>query len=302
MSELVYRAPQPVSDREAMDAIAQDDVEALQLLPINLGFHHENWRFIQDICVRLSSHRDPWVRSNSLLGLSYAARFRGKIEKNVVKPVLLRALQDSDPRVASTARDAIDDINRLMHWRIGGASRQKMLEARYEIKRKAPNQRSGDHHPDFMTLWESCRPHFEPEGALRDIYVHGTTKADWQRCYELMLTYQPEYSVDGQPMPLPPSADEVLAIRSTARPLLHFLAGKAAVACHFFADDEIEMDVDPRDIIGSPANFEGLLTFLQMLGDTLGKTVLLSYENDAQNPFLTYEPDGKLFRHHDSVA
>jgi hypothetical protein len=136
MPERVYRAPVAVADREAMDAISRDDVERLRTLPIDLGFNHESWRFIQDVCVRLSEHRDPWVRSNSLLGLSYAARFLGKVEKNIVKPVLLRALKDADPRVAAVAQDAIEDINTLMSWRIGGAKRQKKLEARYENKKK----------------------------------------------------------------------------------------------------------------------------------------------------------------------
>lgn len=126
-----------------MDAIASNDVERLRTLPIDLGFNHENWRFIQDVCVRLSEHPDPWVRSNSLLGLSYAARFRGRVEKNIVKPILLRALEDEDRRVAEVAQDVIDDINRLMKWKIGGAKTRKQLEARYE-KKKANKQRDAN--------------------------------------------------------------------------------------------------------------------------------------------------------------
>lgn len=133
--KLIYRKPEPITDRQVMDAISEDDPEVVRLIPIRLGFNHENWRFIQDVCVRLSEHRDPQVRSNSLLGLSYAARFRGRVEKNVVKPVLLRGLKDPDAVVADTAQDAIEDINRLMGWRIGGAQRQKQVEARYEKKR-----------------------------------------------------------------------------------------------------------------------------------------------------------------------
>ena len=136
MPKLTYRAPQVVSDREAMDAIARDDVEQLRTLPIDLGFNHENWRFIQDVSVRLSDHRDPWVRANSLLGLSYAARFRGQVEKNVVKPVLLRALEDSDLHVAAVAQETIDEINQLMNWRLGTAKKQKQIEERYEQKKK----------------------------------------------------------------------------------------------------------------------------------------------------------------------
>jgi len=134
MHKLVYRAPKAVSDREAMDAIARDDVERLVTLPIDLGFHHENWRFIQDVCVRLSDHGDWRIRSNALLGLTYAARFRGRVEKSIVKPVLLRALRDPNPDVSSRAQAAIQDLNHLMGWRIGGAKRQKEIETRYERK------------------------------------------------------------------------------------------------------------------------------------------------------------------------
>lgn len=132
----VYRAPVPVSDREAMDAIAKDDIGTLITLPIDLGFNHENWRFVQDICVRLSSHKNWRIRANSLLGLLYLARFRHQLEKNVVKPVLLRGLKDPHPDVVYNAQDAIKGINRFMSWRIGGAQRQKELEARYEEKKK----------------------------------------------------------------------------------------------------------------------------------------------------------------------
>jgi hypothetical protein len=136
MFKATYRAPEPVSDREAMDAIAQDDIPRLRTLPIDLGFHHENWHFIQEICVRLSEHLDTWVRRNSLLGLLYAARFRGQVEKNIVKPVLLRALKDSDPDVVATAQDVIEEMNFVMKWRIGGAKRQKKIEARFEQRKK----------------------------------------------------------------------------------------------------------------------------------------------------------------------
>jgi hypothetical protein len=41
--------------------------------------------------VKLSEHEDSRVRANALFGIEYAARFRGRVEKTVVKPVLLRA-------------------------------------------------------------------------------------------------------------------------------------------------------------------------------------------------------------------
>lgn len=142
MSERVYQAPEPITDAEVVAAIKADELETVRRIPISLGFYHENWEFIQDICVQLSGHRDSWVRANSLLGLSYAARFHGRVEKRVVKPILLRGLRDADPHVAATAQDALDDINFLMKWRIGGAKKQKAIEVRFEKKKAKAAQPS----------------------------------------------------------------------------------------------------------------------------------------------------------------
>jgi hypothetical protein len=136
MEKLVYRAPVPVLDAEAMDAIARDDVERLKTLPIDVAFHHENWRFIQDLCVRLSDHKDPIVRGNALEGFELVAQFHRRLEKNVVKPVLLRGQKDEDAFVAAKARDAIASINHRMKWRIGGAKRQKEIEAKFDRNRR----------------------------------------------------------------------------------------------------------------------------------------------------------------------
>lgn len=146
--ERIYEAPKATTEREVLDAIARDDVERLLMIPIELGFHHENWRFIQDIGVRLSGHADPRVRANALFGIEYAARFRGRLEKNVVKPVLLRALRDNDPQVSERARETIEAVNHLMGWNIAGATRQKALERRFEQRRKSQSEQGGPSDSD----------------------------------------------------------------------------------------------------------------------------------------------------------
>lgn len=83
------------------------------------------------------------MRSNPLLGLTYAAHFRGKVEKNIVKPVLLSALKDADSRVAGVAQEAIDDLNHLIKWNIGGAKRQKAAEQRSPQRKAAGRQSKG---------------------------------------------------------------------------------------------------------------------------------------------------------------
>jgi hypothetical protein len=134
MPERIYEEPSDITEKEVLRAIEEDDIERLTMICIDLGFNHENWRFIQDISVRLTEHPNANVRGNAFFGLEYAARFRGKVEKNIVKPVLLRGIKDEDPEVAGKAQDAINNINHLMGWNIGGAKRQKEIERIFSDK------------------------------------------------------------------------------------------------------------------------------------------------------------------------
>jgi hypothetical protein len=150
-----------------------------------------------------------------------------------------------------------------------------------------------------MIRWETCRRDFEPDGALRDIYVHGTSIEHWRTFYGMLrATDGLEYSVDGKPRDLPASADDAFAARSTSNPMLRFRVGTATVVCHFFTVDEIEMDIDPREVT-SQAALDELLGFLRRVGDTVGRTVILTYENDEQRPFITYEPGRREFEYHE---
>ena len=141
MSKLKYRDvhTNEFSDSEIWEAIKNDDREALILIPIKLGFCHDNWRFTQEVSVRLSEHPDETIRGNSMRGFAYTAMNHGKLEKNIVKPVLLRALKDSSDWVKGCAQDAIDDVNNYMGWRIGTAKENKEREKRFYERRKNDN-------------------------------------------------------------------------------------------------------------------------------------------------------------------
>ena len=153
-----------------------------------------------------------------------------------------------------------------------------------------------------MLRWDTCRREFEPDGGLRNIYVHGTTIEHWQTLFDaLRATYALEYSVDGTARPLSAVVDEAFTTRDTASPSLLFRVGGIVVACHFFTTDEIEFDISPREVT-SQAALDGLLGFLRLVGDTLGRAVIMSYESDEQHPFITYEPSRREFQYHEVAA
>lgn len=150
-----------------------------------------------------------------------------------------------------------------------------------------------------MICWDKCRRDFEPDGALRDIYVNGTSIEHWRTLFDVLRsTYELKYSVDGTMQPLPGSVDEVLTTRAIANPELLFRVGDIVVACHFFTTTEIEFDISPCEVT-SQAALDALLGFLRLVGDSLGRTVIMSYENDEQHPFLCYEPSRKEFQYRD---
>ncbi|WP_226661178.1 hypothetical protein [Microbulbifer aggregans] len=141
MSKLIYQDihTNEFSDSEIWEAIRSNDVESLTLIPLKLAFCHDNWRFVQDIGVQLSDHDNENVRGNAVRSFAYTAMNHGRVEKRVVKPVLLRALKDNSDWVKACAQETIDDVNRFMGWRIGTAKETKAKEKRYAARRGQGN-------------------------------------------------------------------------------------------------------------------------------------------------------------------
>jgi hypothetical protein len=141
-----------------------------------------------------------------------------------------------------------------------------------------------------MIGWETCRHFFEQDGGLRDIYVCDTTIEDWRTTFELLRRdYDLEFLVDSSPRELPATVDEAFAIREEASPSLRWRIGEIVVLCHFFTTEEIEFDIDSREVTSQEA-LDQVFDFMKRVGDTLGKPVILNYENDRQPPLISYEP------------
>ena len=62
-------------------------------------------------------HSNPAIRANAALGLSYIARNHGKLNKRIVKLYLLKELRENK-EFNWRIRDAIEDINLFMGWKL----------------------------------------------------------------------------------------------------------------------------------------------------------------------------------------
>ena len=117
--------------------------------------------------------------------------------------------------------------------------------------------------------WARQKEDMAEDGSLRDIYVLGTTAEDWKRVVTFLKAAPYRAKLE----------DETLMI---------FHVGDVEICCHFFVEDQVELDFWPNDV-GEP-ELKLLLEFMADLGDLVGKRVIMTPESDPQNPIFEYEP------------
>ncbi|HTO68974.1 MAG TPA: hypothetical protein VMR31_03865 [Myxococcota bacterium] len=137
---------------------------------------------------------------------------------------------------------------------------------------------------------DHCRAYFEPDGSLRDIYVFSTTIQDWQAVLDEVRRagFRLKFEVDGVPAPVP--IDVASTFDRSATRMLSIDVDGIVVNAHFFTQDEIELDIEPREV-DSAKRFKSLRRFLALVGRSTKKPVVLTEESLPEEPLLRYEPD-----------
>ncbi|TNC10550.1 hypothetical protein FF100_23110 [Methylobacterium terricola] len=139
--------------------------------------------------------------------------------------------------------------------------------------------------------WSRIAAAFNYHGALLDIYVLETSHQDWARVWDL-LRAKPErltFEIDGQAKPPPAEVAEVFNFYPARSVLVSYRLGKQRLNCHFFTEEEIEFDLDPRDV-DSLLEADRLVGFLNALGRATMKEVLLTVENSPDEVIARYDP------------
>jgi hypothetical protein len=135
--------------------------------------------------------------------------------------------------------------------------------------------------------FDQPRDLWEHDGSLRDIYIVGVSPEDWAFLFQTAADYGCRYSYQGQEMPLP-SAAQIFSDRDGVH-LLTIIVGSATVNCHFFVPEEIELDIDPREVIDA-ADHSEVLEFMEALAMETMKVISLTAENSQDAPYLSFNP------------
>lgn len=116
-----YKPLSQYNDEEIINIIKNGAIEEIIVLPLSVGFYCTNWKFAQNICVELCNYDDERVRCNCALGFGYIAKTQGKLEKHIVKPLLLKLLREKTETELSKDQviTGIKLVNLFLGWNIG---------------------------------------------------------------------------------------------------------------------------------------------------------------------------------------
>lgn len=81
---------------------------------------------------------------------------------------------------------------------------------------------------------------------------------------------QHRFLVDANPTPLPQKTESIFSMREHQK-LLSIWIEEVQLNCHFFVEDEIELDLDPRQI--SKKSFDAVLLFLEHVAAILQRSI-----------------------------
>jgi hypothetical protein len=110
--------PEFTSEREVQRALDAGSPEALMVLSLAVGEHWPDWKYAQELCLRLANHSNEGVRANACLGLAYIARTKGHLDRVSVEDVLVRELHRQTDWFQWRVFDALRDINLYLKWNL----------------------------------------------------------------------------------------------------------------------------------------------------------------------------------------
>ena len=150
----------------------------------------------------------------------------------------------------------------------------------------------------MAVTWMWARDFFEPDGSLLDLYAFHASPRAWDALVQHLCNNDAvDFEVDGKRAPLPAQVELLFqeGVDRAARLLrVHRTADEVAdVNVHFFGDDEIAMDLDPRSVTDQ-SSLDRFIAFMAGVAAALAMSVVLTPENTPQRPILTVDPNGSV--------
>ncbi len=90
MGEPAQAASTPfVGDKEGgTNALGNNDVDTLRRAVVFASLYEEDRAYALELCLNLSSHPNPGVRGNAILGFGHIARIDRVLDRDTIQPII----------------------------------------------------------------------------------------------------------------------------------------------------------------------------------------------------------------------
>ncbi|WP_341226910.1 hypothetical protein [uncultured Arcticibacterium sp.] len=142
--------------------------------------------------------------------------------------------------------------------------------------------------------WKDIKWIFEPDGSLIDLYVQEVSLNDWKKVIRLLnkkfkVKYNETNQIDENYL-IKYLTDMVGEMESKSASI--FL-NEIQINCHFFLSDQIEFDIDPKEI-NSISDFESIEKFMIDISTEVDNQVILTGENNPKFPLVKIDSNKKI--------
>ena len=154
----------------------------------------------------------------------------------------------------------------------------------------------------MINNWDEIKWIFEPDGSLIDIYAQNVKIEDWI----ILINYLNANHI----VKYGPLGENKETNKIDLDYLIHLLNDKTGelelkivsiiiddiiINLHFFSIDEIEFDIDPKEIY-SFDNYNKILDFMNKVSELLNKPLILSGENYSEFPLINLDFSKNLIK------
>lgn len=131
----------------------------------------------------------------------------------------------------------------------------------------------------------------QKDGTLRDIYIDNSINEDWNSFLDFVriADYPYTFEVDTEAGTLPRNIAEIDKILEAGSINLSIEVAGKWICCHFFCDEEIELDFWPEDY-NTPEQWSYMSLFLNDLVNYLQRKAIVTFENERDSIITEFIP------------
>lgn len=144
---------------------------------------------------------------------------------------------------------------------------------------------------NFSLTWDEYKAAFDFNETWRSVFIAETELKTWKTLLEFLgeQKYSMRFTVNDSEQPLSTNAWQIFQDqKKDLMPLLTVDVGGVKLSCHFFDQNEIEFDFDPREVTDETKAL-AILEFMSEIGMELDKDVFLTEEDAEEDAWFTYE-------------